>query len=45
MSGSKPRVLKLCQTFETHKELVDLSDISPHDITSVLKHFLKEVQE
>lgn len=44
MSGSKPRIQKLCQSFESQKEQVDLSDLSPHDITSILKHFFKEVQ-
>lgn len=43
VSGSKPRIQKLCQNFETQKEQVDLSDLSPHDITSILKHFFKEV--
>lgn len=45
VSGSKPRIQKLCQAYEMHKELVDLSDVSPHDITSLLKHFLKELPE
>lgn len=45
VSGSKPRIQKLCQAFEIQKEQVDLSDLSPHDITSILKHFFKEVQE
>lgn len=45
MSGSKPRIQKLCQAFETQKEQVDLSGLSPHDITSVLKHFFKEVRD
>uniref|UniRef100_A0A8C5H5D9 GEM interacting protein n=1 Tax=Gouania willdenowi TaxID=441366 RepID=A0A8C5H5D9_GOUWI len=45
VSGSKPRIQKLCQAFEMQKEQVDLSDLSPHDITSVLKHFFKEVLE
>lgn len=45
ISGSKPRVLKLCQAFEIQKDQVDLSDLSPHDITSVLKHFFKELPE
>nr|XP_046270665.1 GEM-interacting protein isoform X2 [Scatophagus argus] len=45
VSGSKPRIQKLCQAFETQKEQVDLSDLSPHDITSILKHFLKELPE
>ncbi|KAL0992640.1 hypothetical protein UPYG_G00096090 [Umbra pygmaea] len=45
ISGSKPRVQKLCQAFETQKDQVDLSDLSPHDITSVLKYFFKELPE
>lgn len=45
VSGSKPRIQKLCQAFEEQKELVDLSDLSPHDITSILKHFFKELPE
>ncbi|XP_029913288.1 GEM-interacting protein isoform X2 [Myripristis murdjan] len=45
VSGSKPRIQKLCQAFETQREQVDLSDLSPHDITSVLKHFFKELPE
>ncbi|KAK9978106.1 hypothetical protein ABG768_019874 [Culter alburnus] len=45
ISGSKPRILKLCQAFEIQKDEVDLSDLSPHDITSVLKHFFKELPE
>lgn len=45
VSGSKPRIQKLCQAFETQKRQVDLSDHSPHDITSILKHFFKEVHE
>ncbi|XP_076866132.1 GEM-interacting protein isoform X2 [Brachyhypopomus gauderio] len=45
VSGSKPRILKLCYTFETQKDQVDLSDVSPHDITSLLKHFFKELPE
>uniref|UniRef100_A0A673FY43 GEM interacting protein n=1 Tax=Sinocyclocheilus rhinocerous TaxID=307959 RepID=A0A673FY43_9TELE len=44
ISGSKPRILKLCQAFEIQKDQVDLGDLSPHDITSVLKHFFKEIQ-
>lgn len=34
---------KLCQAFENGQSLVELSEHSPHDITGVLKHFLKEV--
>ncbi|XP_056263316.1 GEM-interacting protein isoform X2 [Pseudoliparis swirei] len=45
VSGSKPRIQKLCQTFEMQKEQVDLSEHSPHDITSILKHFFKELPE
>lgn len=45
VSGSKPRVQKLCQALEEQKELVDLSDVSPHDITCILKHFFKELPE
>ncbi|XP_066530396.1 GEM-interacting protein isoform X2 [Hoplias malabaricus] len=45
VSGSKPRILKLCHSFETQKEQVDLSDLSPHDITSVLKYFFKDLPE
>lgn len=45
VSGSKPRVQKLCQAFEEQKELVDLSDLSPHDITCILKHFFKELPQ
>ncbi|XP_063043706.1 GEM-interacting protein [Engraulis encrasicolus] len=45
ISGSKPRILKLCQAFEIQKDNVELSDLSPHDISSVLKHFFKELPE
>ncbi|XP_058234436.1 rho GTPase-activating protein 29 [Hemibagrus wyckioides] len=45
VSGSKPRILKLCHAFETQKDQVDLSDLSPHDITSVLKLFFKDLPE
>ncbi|XP_047427072.1 GEM-interacting protein [Mugil cephalus] len=44
VSGSKPRIQKICQAFEMQKE-VDLTDLSPHDITSILKHFFKELPE
>ncbi|NXA15071.1 GMIP protein, partial [Sapayoa aenigma] len=43
ISGSKSRVEKLCQAFESGRSLVELSEHSPHDITGVLKHFLKEL--
>ncbi|XP_008933434.1 PREDICTED: GEM-interacting protein-like, partial [Merops nubicus] len=43
ISGSKARVEKLCQALESGGDLVELSEHSPHDITGVLKHFLKEL--
>uniref|UniRef100_K7GA33 GEM interacting protein n=1 Tax=Pelodiscus sinensis TaxID=13735 RepID=K7GA33_PELSI len=43
ISGAKARMEKLCQAFENGRELVELSEHSPHDITGVLKHFLKEL--
>ncbi|KAJ7992092.1 hypothetical protein DPEC_G00274970 [Dallia pectoralis] len=45
ISGSKPRIQKLCLAFEIQKDQVDLSDLSPHDITSVLKYFFKQLPE
>ncbi|NWU94330.1 GMIP protein, partial [Upupa epops] len=45
ISGSKARVEKLCQALENGGSLVELSEHSPHDITGVLKHFLKELSE
>ncbi|XP_066449331.1 GEM-interacting protein isoform X2 [Eleutherodactylus coqui] len=45
ISGAKVRVEKLLQAFENGRELVDLSGHSPHDITSALKHFLKELPD
>ncbi|KAJ7317599.1 hypothetical protein JRQ81_003761 [Phrynocephalus forsythii] len=43
ISGAKARMERLCQAFENGQRLVELSDHSPHDITGVLKHFLKEL--
>ncbi|XP_038627010.1 GEM-interacting protein isoform X1 [Tachyglossus aculeatus] len=43
VSGAKARVERLCQALENGQELVELSENSPHDITSVLKHFFKEL--
>ncbi|XP_039628331.1 GEM-interacting protein isoform X1 [Polypterus senegalus] len=45
ISGSKQRVQKLCQAFDSQLEDVDLSEHSPHDITNVIKYFLKELPE
>lgn len=39
----KTRVEKLCQAFENGKELVELSQASPHDISNVLKLYLRQV--
>ncbi|NWV09270.1 GMIP protein, partial [Ptilonorhynchus violaceus] len=43
ISGSKSRLEKLCQALENGRDLVDLSELSPHDVAGVLKHFLKEL--
>uniref|UniRef100_A0A8C6X476 GEM interacting protein n=1 Tax=Naja naja TaxID=35670 RepID=A0A8C6X476_NAJNA len=43
ISGAKARTERLCQAFENGRRLVELSEHSPHDITGVLKHFLKEL--
>jgi hypothetical protein len=43
VNGAKSRVEKLCQAFENGKELVELSDLSPHDISNVLKLYLRQV--
>lgn len=43
MNGVKTRVEKLCQAFENGKELVELSQCSPHDISNVLKLYLRQV--
>ncbi|KAM4748596.1 GEM-interacting protein-like [Rhinophrynus dorsalis] len=45
ISGAKARVEKLLQAFENGRDLVDLSGHSPHDITSCLKHFLKQLPD
>nr|XP_033781127.1 GEM-interacting protein isoform X2 [Geotrypetes seraphini] len=45
ISGAKARVEKLCQAFENGRDLVELSETSPHDITTVLKLFLKQLPE
>lgn len=43
VNGVKTRVEKLCQAFETAKELVELSQAPPHDISNVLKLYLRQV--
>uniref|UniRef100_A0A672YZ93 Rho GTPase-activating protein 29 n=1 Tax=Sphaeramia orbicularis TaxID=375764 RepID=A0A672YZ93_9TELE len=45
VNGAKSRVEKLCQAFENGKDLVELSDHSPHDISNVLKLYLRQLPE
>ncbi|XP_069795191.1 rho GTPase-activating protein 29-like isoform X2 [Narcine bancroftii] len=45
VNGAKSRVEKLCQAFENGKDLVELSDLYPHDISNVLKLFLRQLPE
>uniref|UniRef100_A0A8C2B266 Rho GTPase activating protein 45 n=1 Tax=Cyprinus carpio TaxID=7962 RepID=A0A8C2B266_CYPCA len=45
VNGVKTRVEKLCQAFENGKELVELSQSSPHDISNVLKLYLRQLPE
>ena len=43
VSGVKSRVEKLCQSFESGHELVDLSSTPPNVIANVLKLYLRQV--
>ena len=45
VSSAKPKVEKLCQTFENGAELVDLTDIHPPVIANVLKLYLRQLPE
>ncbi|XP_042833446.1 rho GTPase-activating protein 45 isoform X1 [Panthera tigris] len=45
VNGVKTRVEKLCQDFENGKELVELSQASPHDVSNVLKLYLRQLPE
>uniref|UniRef100_A0A8C9RF62 Rho GTPase-activating protein 29 n=1 Tax=Scleropages formosus TaxID=113540 RepID=A0A8C9RF62_SCLFO len=45
VNGAKSRVEKLCQAFENGKDLVELSDFYPHDISNVLKLYLRQLPE
>ncbi|KAK2505947.1 hypothetical protein MC885_001355 [Smutsia gigantea] len=45
VNGVKTRVEKLCQAFEVGEELVELSQASPHDISNVLKLYLRQLPE
>lgn len=45
VNGVKTRVEKLCQDFENGKELVELPQASPHDVSNVLKLYLRQLPE
>uniref|UniRef100_A0A4X2JY63 Rho GTPase-activating protein 29 n=1 Tax=Vombatus ursinus TaxID=29139 RepID=A0A4X2JY63_VOMUR len=45
MNGVKLRVEKLCQAFENGKDLVELSELCEHDISNVLKLYLRKLPE
>ncbi|XP_075472557.1 rho GTPase-activating protein 29 isoform X3 [Ascaphus truei] len=45
VNGAKSRVEKLCQAFENGKDLVELSDLFAHDISNVLKLYLRQLPE
>ncbi|MEE6487492.1 hypothetical protein FKM82_014919 [Ascaphus truei] len=45
VNGVKTRVEKLCQAFENGKELVELSQASPHDLSNVMKLYLRQLPE
>ncbi|XP_069823814.1 rho GTPase-activating protein 29 [Dendropsophus ebraccatus] len=45
VNGAKSRVEKLCQAFENGKNLVELSDLYAHDISNVLKLYLRQLPE
>ncbi|XP_069718226.1 rho GTPase-activating protein 29 isoform X1 [Phaenicophaeus curvirostris] len=45
VNGAKSRVEKLCQAFENGKDLVELSELYAHDISSVLKLYLRQLPE
>ncbi|XP_036622487.1 rho GTPase-activating protein 29-like [Trichosurus vulpecula] len=45
MNGVKLRVEKLCQSFENGKDLVELSELCEHDISNVLKLYLRKLPE
>ncbi|XP_072235147.1 rho GTPase-activating protein 29 isoform X2 [Leuresthes tenuis] len=45
VNGAKSRVEKLCQAFENGKDLVELSELYPHDISNVLKLYLRQLPE
>ncbi|XP_052658131.1 rho GTPase-activating protein 29 isoform X1 [Harpia harpyja] len=45
VNGAKSRVEKLCQAFENGKDLVELSELYAHDISNVLKLYLRQLPE
>ncbi|XP_063154364.1 rho GTPase-activating protein 29 isoform X2 [Candoia aspera] len=45
VNGAKSRVEKLCQAFENGKDLVELSEVYAHDISNVLKLYLRQLPE
>ncbi|NXP53484.1 RHG29 protein, partial [Heliornis fulica] len=45
LNGAKSRVEKLCQAFENGKDLVELSELYAHDISNVLKLYLRQLPE
>ncbi|NXG50470.1 RHG29 protein, partial [Psilopogon haemacephalus] len=45
VNGAKSRVEKLCQAFENGKDLVELSELYTHDISNVLKLYLRQLPE
>ncbi|XP_072347311.1 GEM-interacting protein isoform X2 [Scyliorhinus torazame] len=45
VNGAKLRISKLRQSFENGRDLIDMSENSPHDITNVLTLYLRELPE
>ena len=45
MNGVKGRVEKLCRDLDTDASRVNLSEQSPHDVSGVLKLFLRNLPE
>ncbi|XP_036622488.1 rho GTPase-activating protein 29-like [Trichosurus vulpecula] len=45
VNGAKNRVEKLCQSFENGTDLVELSEFSAHDVSNVLKLYLRKLPE
>ncbi|XP_007665650.1 rho GTPase-activating protein 29 isoform X2 [Ornithorhynchus anatinus] len=45
VNGGKSRIEKLCQAFENGKDLVELSELFAHDISNVLKLYLRQLPE